>query len=125
MHVPCEVVILGAAQRDIHRITKRDVDAGIDIENAIQQVKDVGWEGATKAALIKSLQPPDNVGEVRVMGSKLRLIFFWHDEHAVRRLFVTHAVRKSGLKPRLLQKCKDEAGKRRREYLKSRGYRTS
>lgn len=95
----CRIELLPGARKAMRRIRRKDPDRVPFIDHAIRTVVHNGWILSVHAGLIKVLDQPRHVGEIRDLGSGgYRLFFFWTDGASARTLFLTAIEKKSKLK---------------------------
>jgi mRNA-degrading endonuclease RelE of RelBE toxin-antitoxin system len=115
----CRVESIGAADRDLVKIAKKDSKWFSLISDAIKAVEDNGWILSTRSELIKVLDQRRHIGEIRLPGKGgYRLIFFWEDERAGRVLYITAMPQKKDVvETKRLNAFVDAAAERRRQFL--------
>jgi mRNA-degrading endonuclease RelE of RelBE toxin-antitoxin system len=97
----CIIRFLPGVRKAMRRIAKRNSDRLHFIDHAIRTVAHNGWILSVHSGLIKVLDQPRHVGEVRDLGSGgYRLFFFWEDGQEARTLLFTAIEKKSKLKGR-------------------------
>jgi hypothetical protein len=113
----CEVYVTPAAEPALEKLKKRDPKRAVRIFNAFERVENYGWANSTKLKLIKELDGPKQVGEIRDLGKGgFRILFYWCDTHITRELHVTHVEPKANLTPSRLRTLIDAAYQRSKEY---------
>lgn len=115
----CRVERIGAADRDLKKIAKKDSKWFLIIVDTIKTVEENGWILCTRSQLIKVLDQNRHVGEIRLPGKGgYRLFFFWHDEASMRVLYITAMPQKKDVEDtKRLNSFVDTAAERRRRYL--------
>jgi hypothetical protein len=118
----CRLVLLPGARKALRKIRKHDPDRLPFIDHALKTVVHHGWILSVHSELIKVLDPREQIGEIRDLGSGgYRLFFFWDDGESARTLFITGMEKKSKLGGKArLNEFISAAIRLRRRYLEER-----